>query len=174
MSLSTWSRWALVASLAAATALAADADSTIDLQQHYGPFGSNGPFGSGGGNSNGGTAGGRNGNGFPGLFGINLQDAIHYRTIHGILASLSIVVLFPVGSILMRVVPGRFAIWTHGLFQMMAFLLYIAAAALGIYLVKMVTIPFTGGSLVSLFLFFGPRYARLLLSSLRFALFLSF
>ncbi|KAL1891047.1 hypothetical protein Sste5346_007870 [Sporothrix stenoceras] len=153
MSPSPQSRLALVASLlvAAITVLAADTDSPIDLQLHYGPFGSNGPFGGSGngGNSNGGIAGGRNGNGFPGLFGISLQDAIHYRTIHGILASLSIVVLFPVGSILMRVVPGRFAIWAHGIFQMMAFLLYVAAAALGIYLVKMVRIPFTGGSLLS-------------------------
>jgi hypothetical protein len=153
MSLPTWSRQALVAALlTATTVLATDTDSPIDLQQHYSPFGSNGPFGSGGvgggSYSNGGIAGGRNGNGFPGLFGISLQDAIHYRTIHGILASVSIVILFPVGSILMRVVPSRFAIWAHGLFQMMAFLLYVAAAALGIYLVKMVTIPFTGGSLV--------------------------
>ncbi|CAK7219811.1 hypothetical protein SBRCBS47491_003977 [Sporothrix bragantina] len=150
MSMSTWARWALMASLTA-SAFAADTSGNVDIQQHYGPFGGGyGPFSGGGGSSsNGGIAGGRNGNGFPGLFGISLQDAIHYRTIHGILASLSIVVLFPVGSILMRVVPGRFAIWAHGLFQMMAFLLYIAAAALGIYLVKMVNIPFGGGSLLS-------------------------
>ncbi|CAK7233663.1 hypothetical protein SCUCBS95973_008670 [Sporothrix curviconia] len=148
MSLSTWARWALVTSLATGV-LAADLTGSDDLQR-YGPFGSNGPFGGGGGSSsNGGVAGSRNGNGFPGLFGINLRDAIHYRTIHGILASLSIVVLFPVGSILMRIVPGRFAIWAHALFQLMAFILYIAAAALGIYLVKMVTFPFGGGNLLS-------------------------
>ncbi|ERS97030.1 uncharacterized protein SPSK_02560 [Sporothrix schenckii 1099-18] len=157
MSLATRSRWALVASLlavatAAVATATADADSPIDLQQHYGPFGGNGPFGSNGpfgGNGNGNGNGNANGNGFPGLFGINLREAIHYRTIHGILASLSIVVLFPVGSILMRVVPGRFAIWAHGVFQMLAFLLFVAAAALGIYLVKTVTIPFTGASLLA-------------------------
>ncbi|EPE05928.1 integral membrane protein [Ophiostoma piceae UAMH 11346] len=59
------------------------------------------------------------------------------------------VVLFPVGSILMRIVPGRFAVWAHALFQLMAYILYIAGAALGIYLVKTVNIPFAGGNLLT-------------------------
>ncbi|KAK0620252.1 hypothetical protein B0T14DRAFT_392930, partial [Immersiella caudata] len=59
------------------------------------------------------------------------------------------VLLFPLGSIFMRVVPGRFAIWVHGIFQMLALCVYIAGAGLGIYLVTYVTIPFGGGNLLT-------------------------
>ncbi len=165
---------------AAAASAAAAADSDIDatdadttLWQHYGPYGNGyGPFGNGNGNGNG--NGGVNsplgsssssGNGFPGIFGSTLLSAMHYRTIHGILASVAIVVLFPVGSILMRVVPGRAAIWVHAIFQTLAFLLYIAGAALGLYLIKTVQIPFAGGNLVrplfspSVLLFFCSVHA---------------
>ncbi|KAK0643688.1 hypothetical protein B0T16DRAFT_290159, partial [Cercophora newfieldiana] len=58
------------------------------------------------------------------------------------------VVLFPLGSIFMRVIPGRFAIWIHGIFQALALCVYIAGAGLGIYLVTYVTIPFGGGNLL--------------------------
>jgi len=58
------------------------------------------------------------------------------------------VVLFPVGSIFMRVIPGRFALWAHGLMQLIAYTVYIAAVGLGIYLVRTVRIP-RGGDLVS-------------------------
>ncbi|KAK0616743.1 hypothetical protein B0T14DRAFT_538527 [Immersiella caudata] len=59
------------------------------------------------------------------------------------------VILFPLGSIFMRVIPGRFAIWIHAAAQMIAYLVYIAAVGLGIYLVRMVQIPFGGGSLLT-------------------------
>ena len=48
----------------------------------------------------------------------------------------------------MRVIPGRLAIWVHAIFQILATCIFIAAAGLGIYLVKNVTLP-RGGSLVS-------------------------
>jgi hypothetical protein len=57
------------------------------------------------------------------------------------------VLLFPIGSILMRVVPGKFAVWVHGVFQAVAFCVYVAAAGVGIRVVKMVKTP--RGSLVS-------------------------
>jgi len=71
------------------------------------------------------------------------------RAIHGILAALAMVVLFPAGSIFMRVIPGRFAIWIHGLAQLVAYVVYIAAVGLGLYLVREVQIPFGDGNLVS-------------------------
>ena len=36
------------------------------------------------------------------------------------------VVLFPVGSILLRVLPGRLAVWVHGVFQYVKFELFIS------------------------------------------------
>ena len=71
------------------------------------------------------------------------------RAIHGVLGALAMVVLFPAGSIFMRVIPGRFAIWIHALAQLVAYVVYIAAVGLGLYLVREVQIPFGGGNLVS-------------------------
>ncbi len=59
------------------------------------------------------------------------------------------VVLFPIGSILLRVLPGRFAVWVHGVFQLLAWCVYVAGAAVGVYLVTVVRVP--GGGLVSSF-----------------------
>lgn len=49
----------------------------------------------------------------------------------------------------MRIIPGRFALWLHGITQVIAYILFIAAVGLGIWLVKEVRIPVAGGSLVS-------------------------
>jgi hypothetical protein len=78
--------------------------------------------------------------------GFDVERAMDYRRIHGILAALAMVLLFPIGSILMRVIPGRLAVWVHAGFQALAWCVYVAAAGLGIYLVRMVQIP--GGGLV--------------------------
>ncbi|KAK0721955.1 hypothetical protein B0T26DRAFT_643600, partial [Lasiosphaeria miniovina] len=72
--------------------------------------------------------------GFRGGPGFDISAAIHYRTIHGILAALAMVVLFPVGSVAMRLLPGRLALWAHGLFQLAAMCIFIAGVGLGIYL----------------------------------------
>ena len=74
---------------------------------------------------------------------------MRYRAIHGILASLALVVLFPIGSIFMRLVPGRAAVWVHAATQIIGFIIYVAAAGLGLHLVRTVRVPFTGESLVS-------------------------
>ncbi|KAK8089030.1 hypothetical protein PG997_003991 [Apiospora hydei] len=71
------------------------------------------------------------------------------RQIHGILAAIAFVGLFPIGAILMRVVPGRFTWIIHGVFQILAYGLYVAAAALGIRLVRLVRIPPDGASMLS-------------------------
>ncbi|KAK0714728.1 hypothetical protein B0H67DRAFT_600558 [Lasiosphaeris hirsuta] len=110
-----------------------------------GEGGSGNGFGGANGNGNGGFNGGN------GQFGVgfDITTASYYRTIHGILCALSMVVLFPLGSIFMRIIPGRFALWIHAVFQMLAFCVYVAGAALGIYLVTIVQIPFEGGNLLT-------------------------
>ncbi len=116
-----------------------------------GGFPTGGEGGQGGFPGAGGGQGGQGG--FPGgQFGVpfDINTAMYFRNIHGILCSLAMVILFPLGSILMRIVPGRFAIWAHAGFQMIAICIYIAGAALGIYVVTIVQIPFGGGNLVSL------------------------
>lgn len=59
------------------------------------------------------------------------------------------VVLFPWGSILVRVVPGRWAMKVHATMQMVALGVYFLGAALGIWLVQAVRIPGQSGGLVS-------------------------
>ncbi|KAL1881487.1 hypothetical protein VTK73DRAFT_3549 [Phialemonium thermophilum] len=105
-------------------------------------------FGSGSGSG----ANGFGPQGFGGGFGpgFDIDKAIHYRAVHGILAALAFVVLFPVGAILMRIVPGRGAIWVHGIFQLVAYIIYVAAAALGFWMIREVQIPFSSGNLLSL------------------------
>lgn len=92
-------------------------------------------------------------NGFGDQFGngIGLEygTASRYRVIHGTLAALAFVGIFPVGAILIRVIPGRLSYLVHGLVQLLAFIVYICGAALGIYLVKTIRIPPNGQSLVS-------------------------
>ncbi|ORY62055.1 uncharacterized protein BCR38DRAFT_437282 [Pseudomassariella vexata] len=95
-----------------------------------------------------------NGDGFGDSFqngiGFDIQQAMSYRNIHGILAAVAFVALFPLGSIFMRVIPGRFAWIIHGITQMIAYIVYIAGAALGIYLVRMVQIPPNNSSLLEM------------------------
>ncbi|KAH6856273.1 hypothetical protein B0I37DRAFT_351354 [Chaetomium sp. MPI-CAGE-AT-0009] len=74
----------------------------------------------------------------PWLLGADMSQLLDYRRIHGILAATAMVVLFPVGSVIVRVVPGRFAVWVHAVFQMLAWGVYVAAVGVGIYLVTLV------------------------------------
>lgn len=55
---------------------------------------------------------------------------------HGVLASLAFVMLFPAGSILIRLGSFRGAWLIHGLFQIFAYLVYTAAVGLGIWLAQ--------------------------------------
>jgi hypothetical protein len=57
-------------------------------------------------------------------------------TVHGVLAALAFVLLFPVGSILIRVSRFR-GIWlVHGIFQLFAYIVYIVAFGLGVWMVN--------------------------------------
>ncbi|TKA68994.1 hypothetical protein B0A55_07538 [Friedmanniomyces simplex] len=104
------------------------------LAQGYG--GNNGggggsnPYSNGGGaDSNGGSnnpfSGGNNA--FFSQFNIMI-------TAHAVLATLAFGLLFPVGGIIIRLAsfPGLW--WVHGLFQTFAYVLYIAAFAIGVYI----------------------------------------
>jgi len=81
-----------------------------------------------------------------------------FRTIHGIMAAIVVVIVFPVGAILMRIVPGRFTVWIHSMVQLLGYVSLAAAVGLGIYLTQYVNIPTAGGTLVrtSAMLSFGP------------------
>lgn len=65
-----------------------------------------------------------------------LLTAVHRSIAHGVLASLAFVVLFPIGSILIRLASFRGLWLIHGLFQIFAFVVYIAAFALGIWMTQ--------------------------------------
>ena len=77
---------------------------------------------------------GGNGNNF-GDFGGSDKARIHLIA-HGVLASLAFVILFPVGSILIRLGSFRGAWLIHGLFQIFAYLVFTAAVGIGIYMVR--------------------------------------
>ncbi|KAK3991462.1 hypothetical protein QBC44DRAFT_323116 [Cladorrhinum sp. PSN332] len=117
--------------------------------QQYGGYGN--PYSSGDGDG-GGSGSSSNGN-FNGNFqngaGFDVNEAMRVRAIHGILAAVAMVVLFPGGSILMRIIPGRFAIWAHGLAQIAALCVFIAGVAMGLQLVRMVQIPGGNGDVWS-------------------------
>ncbi|RYP21642.1 hypothetical protein DL765_002103 [Monosporascus sp. GIB2] len=90
-----------------------------------------------------------NGNGFQGgRPGFPGDDAMHYRQIHGILAAIVFVGLFPLGSVIVRVIPGRFAWVVHAITQTVAYIVFIGAAVLGLYLVNTIQIPPNGASLL--------------------------
>lgn len=53
---------------------------------------------------------------------------------HGVLASLAFVILFPAGAIAIRLASFPGVVWFHAIFQMLAYLIYIAAFGLGVYI----------------------------------------
>lgn len=53
---------------------------------------------------------------------------------HGVLASLAFVILFPAGAIAVRLASFRGVVWFHAAFQVFAYLVYIAAFGLGVYI----------------------------------------
>jgi hypothetical protein len=55
---------------------------------------------------------------------------------HGVLASLAFVILFPAGSIAIRLASFPGVVWLHAAFQVFAYLVYIAAFGLGVYLAR--------------------------------------
>ncbi|KDN64106.1 putative integral membrane protein [Colletotrichum sublineola] len=97
--------------------------SFVVAQQFPGAPGNGNGNGNGFGNGNGGN--GFGGGNFNNFVGFNIQEAMHTRRIHGILATIAFVIVFPIGSIAMRIVPGRFCWLLHALIQMAGFVLTI-------------------------------------------------
>lgn len=117
--------------------------SAIAQAQQYGGYYSPANGGSGSGSDF-----GRGGpDGFRGALGFDIDEASRVRAIHGTLAAVAMVALFPVGSVLVRLMPGRLALWTHAVTQLVATAVYVAAAGLGLHLVRMVQGTF--GDMVS-------------------------
>ncbi|KAI7489631.1 hypothetical protein KC351_g1136 [Hortaea werneckii] len=119
-----------------AVLLLATATTFANAQFGGGNFGGGGggnPYDNGGDNGNSGNSNG--GNGFGGDFSQFIPDRYHTMIIaHAVLATLAFALFFPVGGIMIRLAsfPGLW--WIHGLFQIFAYILYIAAFAIGVYM----------------------------------------
>ncbi|KAF2247128.1 hypothetical protein BU26DRAFT_342374 [Trematosphaeria pertusa] len=126
----------------------------------YGPGGSYGPSGGGGDSSNPFSGGGSQFGGFDIASFLNQREKILIA--HGVLASLAFVILFPTGSILIRLAsfPGLWLV--HGLFQLFAYVVYIAAFGIGVWFVKNIPVSLLDhyhpviGIVVFCLLFFQP------------------
>jgi len=116
-------------------------------QCSHGQYG--GYYGGYGGGNNGGSSGsnpfgdGNGGfNGISSFLGFDIHKAEAIRLAHGVIACLAFVIFFPLGAIFMRILPGRLSIIVHALFQLFAYVLYIIAFGLGIWMAS--TIRFGG------------------------------
>ena len=70
-------------------------------------------------------------NGRSGAFGGSRETMI---LAHGVMASLAFVGLFPLGGILIRVANFTGLVWVHAALQIVAFLVYVAAFGIGIWI----------------------------------------
>lgn len=81
-------------------------------------------------------------------------------TAHAILATVAFGLLFPSGSILIRLGSFRGLWLVHGIFQLVTYVFYIAASAIGIYMATHLNLMShshpTIGTLLLLLLFFQP------------------
>lgn len=121
-----------------------------------GNFGGYGP----GGNSN--NYGGPYGSGRGGPSQSFIDSRQKILIAHGVLAALAFVLFFPVGSILIRLGSFRGVWLVHGIFQLFAYIVYIVAFGLGVWMVN--NIPYNLldyyhpiiGIVVFVLLFFQP------------------
>jgi len=70
-------------------------------------------------------------NGRSGAFGSSRETMI---LAHGVMASLAFVGLFPIGGILIRAASFTGLVWVHAAMQIIAFLVYVAAFGIGIWI----------------------------------------
>lgn len=69
-----------------------------------------------------------------GFNGWSVSKQNHMIYAHGALAALAFVALFPIGGILIRVASFTGLIWVHAALQLVAYLIYIVAFGLGVYM----------------------------------------
>ncbi|KAI5243156.1 hypothetical protein E4T43_04305 [Aureobasidium subglaciale] len=72
--------------------------------------------------------------GFSIPFGGDFEKAERIMIAHGVLASLAFVIFFPFGAISIRLFSFPGLLWFHAIVQALAYLVYIAAFGLGIYM----------------------------------------
>jgi hypothetical protein len=72
--------------------------------------------------------------GFSIPFGGDFEKAQRAMIAHGVLASLAFVIFFPFGAISIRLFSFPGLLWFHAVVQVVAYLLFIAAFGIGIYL----------------------------------------
>jgi len=65
---------------------------------------------------------------------IDFSKAATARIAHAALAASAFVFFFPVGAMAMRLLPGRLALVVHALCQLFAFMIFIAAAGIGLWM----------------------------------------
>jgi hypothetical protein len=86
-------------------------------------------------NNNGGSTNGNSNTGFTPLSSYHGNSNTRTMLIaHAILASLAFVLLFPSGAIFIRLASFPGVVWLHAGFQIFAYIVYIAAFGLGVYL----------------------------------------
>ena len=58
------------------------------------------------------------------------------RVAHAVIMSCAVLILFPAGGIIIRVLNHHHIVWIHAAFQMTAWVFYVAGAGMGIYLAR--------------------------------------
>lgn len=87
---------------------------------------------------------GSSGSGYGGTYSSPFSSAEAYgqftslRAAHGVLASIALALLFPVGAIIIRLLPSKWAVAIHAAFQATAYLLFTVAFGIGIYIARSV------------------------------------
>ena len=129
------------------------------VSAQYGPGGQYGPGSSSNGNNNYGPPSG-SGRGGPSQSYTGCRSKILIA--HGVLAALAFVIFFPVGAILIRLGSFRGVWLVHGIFQLFAYIVYIVAFGLGIYMANNIPVNLLDryhpivGIIVFVLLFFQP------------------
>ncbi|KAI4856553.1 hypothetical protein E4T45_01983 [Aureobasidium sp. EXF-8846] len=82
--------------------------------------------------------------GFSIPFGGDFEKAQRAMIAHGVLASLAFVIFFPFGAISIRLFSFPGLLWFHAVVQIIAYLLFIAAFGIGIYLATQIHMPILG------------------------------
>jgi hypothetical protein len=65
---------------------------------------------------------------------VNWEMAANIRIVHGVMAAIAFVGLFPMGAICAAVIPGIIGTGLHVGLQMLGFLLYLVAAGMGLWM----------------------------------------
>ncbi|KAF2668862.1 hypothetical protein BT63DRAFT_480218 [Microthyrium microscopicum] len=74
----------------------------------------------------------------PSRLNVDWKLASNVRTAHGIMAALAFVALFPIGAISAAILPGMLGVGVHVVVQMLGFVSYLIAFAMGIWLCSVI------------------------------------